>query len=91
MAHSIYDKVIQALQKAEQHNSNIMVKPEVILWPDPESEWLEVIPQLQEALPQLLVYGDYNPATKTGPAIWLKCMIARTLPLADWNENAWYS
>ena len=35
MAHSIYDKVIQALQKAEQHNSNIMVKPEVILWPDP--------------------------------------------------------
>ena len=55
MAHSIYDKVIQALQEAEQHNSNIMVKPEVILWPDPESEWFEVIPQLQEALPQLLV------------------------------------
>ena len=32
---TLYDKVVHALKQAEQHNSNIMVKPEVILWPDP--------------------------------------------------------
>lgn len=85
MATSIYDKVIQALKQAEQYNSSLMVKPEVILWPDPENQWLDVISVLQENLPQLVIYGTYEPARKQGPAIWIKCMIARMLPEADWD------
>ncbi len=88
MFQSIYDKVISALRQSENHNSSVMVKPEVILWPDPEKQWEEVIPVLQEDLPQLLVYGSYNPDKKQGPAIWLKCMIAKTLPGANWGENS---
>lgn len=88
MSSSIYDKVIQALQQAKNHNSQVMVKPEVILWPDPESQWIEVIGVLQEALPQVLIYGSYNPAKKQGPAIWLKCMIAKALPEANWEADA---
>ena len=88
MANSIYDKVIQSLTQAVQHNSNIMVKPEVILWPDPERQWTEVIPVLQGVIPQLIVFGPYDPSKKQGPAIWLKCMVARTLPEADWDEEA---
>jgi len=87
MANSIYDKVIQALGQAEQHNSSIMVKPEVILWPDQERLWAEVIPVLQTELPHLLVYGQYEPTKKQGPAIWIKCMIAKTLPEASWDED----
>jgi hypothetical protein len=88
MTQSIFDKVLQALKQAGQHNSSIMMKPEVILWPDPESQWAEVIPDLQAVLPHLLVYGKYDPAKKQGPAIWLKCMVARTLPEANWGEGA---
>jgi len=88
MANSIYDKVIQALKQAEQHNSNIMVKPEVILWPDHERQWTDVIPILQAEFPQLLVYGNYDPLKKQGPAIWLKCMVAKTLHEANWDEEA---
>ena len=87
MANSIFDKVIQALGQAEQHNSSIMVKPEVILWPDPERQWTEVIPFFQTVMPQLLAFGTYDPAIKQGPAIWLKCMVAKTLPEADWDEE----
>ena len=87
MANSIYEKVIQALKLAEQHNSSIMVKPEVILWLDPESQWKEVLPILQSELPQLLIYGSYDPFKKQGPAIWLKCMIAKTLPDATWSNE----
>jgi hypothetical protein len=88
MGNSIFDKVIQALLQAEQHNSSVMVKPEVILWPDPEYQWVDVISVLQSTVPQLLIYGDYEPSNKKGPAIWLKCMIAKMLPEADWAEDA---
>jgi sulfur relay (sulfurtransferase) DsrC/TusE family protein len=88
MVKSIYDKVIQALKQAESHNSNLMVRPEVILWPDPENQWVDVIGILQETMPQLIIYGSYDPVKKQGPAIWLKCMIAKMLPEADWDANA---
>lgn len=84
---TIYDKVLKALHQAENHNSQIMVKPEVILWPDLEKQWAEVMAILQEALPQLLIYGDYEPAKKQGPAIWLKCMVTKNLPEADWDNS----
>ena len=84
MRHSIFNKVVQALKQAENHNSNVMVKPEVILWPDPEMQWSSVIPELQNTFPALLMYGTYDALKKQGPAIWLKCMIAQVLPEANW-------
>jgi len=87
MKESIFDKVIQSLKQAAQHNSSIMVKPEVILWPDPDRQWESVIPILQEKISYLLILGHYQPEKKQGPAIWLKCMIAKTLPEATWIES----
>ncbi len=48
-----------------------MVKPEVILWPDPEKQWSDVIEVLREIMHQRLIYGSYAPLKKRGPAIWL--------------------
>jgi hypothetical protein len=62
--------------------------PAAILWPDKERQWEAIAPLLRDVLPQFLVLGDYEPTTRQGPAIWLKCMIARTLPEADWPEDA---
>ena len=72
---TLYDKVVHALKQAEQHNSNIMVKPEVILWPDPERQWLSVIPVLQKEFHALIIFGVYDAEKKQGPAIWVKCMV----------------
>jgi hypothetical protein len=33
-------------------------------------------------------WAPNNPAACQGPALWLKCMIARTLPEANWPEDA---
>ena len=44
------------------------------------------MPRLRAALP-LLTLGPYDPPAQTGPAIWLRCMIARTLIEADWPET----
>jgi len=47
-----------------------------------------VLPVLRERLPHLLTLGPYAANCKTGPAIWLRCMIARTLPEANWPACA---
>lgn len=82
---TLKDKVLASLREATQHNGSSMVPPEVILWLDPERQWEAVLPLLRPALPELLVLGDYNPALRQGPAVWLKCMVARVLPTADWG------
>ena len=84
---SLRDKIVRSLKDAGAHNQQIMVAPCVILWPDPEMQWESIIEKLQESLPYLLVFGDYDPGKKTGPAIWLKCMVDRNLPDADWSES----
>jgi hypothetical protein len=88
MNYSIFDKVVHALKQAANHNSNVMVKPEVILWPDPEKQWCDVIEVLQESIPHLLIYGNFEPSKRQGPAIWLKCMVAKVLPEAAWDDAA---
>lgn len=86
---SLCDKLIDCLQKAAQHNSQTMIRPEVILWPDPERQWEAVIPVLQKQLPTLLVLGNFRAGERQGPVIWLKCMVARALPeAADWPPEA---
>jgi len=64
----------------------------VVLWPDNERQWEPVLPVLRERLPHLLTLGPYAANCKTGPAIWLRCMIGRSstaplLPEADWPET----
>jgi hypothetical protein len=51
-----------------------------LLWTDLEGEWRPVIPRLRISLPQLYTLGPYDPATRTGPAIWLKCVVDRSIP-----------
>lgn len=54
--------------------------PVAILWTDPEGQWRPLIEKLRESMPELYCLGDYNPAERTGPAIWLKCVVERAIP-----------
>lgn len=84
---TILDAIIQSLSRAGEYNRDDQVSPAVILWPDKERQWEPVLPVLRERLPQLLTLGPYAATCKTGPAIWLRCMIGRTLPEANWPET----
>ncbi|WP_181308261.1 BREX-1 system phosphatase PglZ type B [Rufibacter sp. XAAS-G3-1] len=84
---SLSKKIIKSLTKAKEYNSAIMVKPEVILWPDPECQWESVILELQKEFEALLVLGEFNPEAKQGPAIWIKCMVNKALPEATWSTD----
>lgn len=80
MKTTVLDAVLDALTRAADHNPNTHVAPAVVLWPDAERRWEPFIPALREAYPGLLTLGSYAPAERTGPAIWLRCVLAGTLP-----------
>jgi hypothetical protein len=61
---------------ATAFNPEVQAAPVCVLWPDKDGQWEAVIPRLQGELPELLVLGDYAPEKRTGPAIWLRCVIA---------------
>jgi len=68
--------LVKAIRSASVFNPDVQVAPACILWPDKDRQWEAVIPRLQGEMPELLVLGDYAPEKRTGPAIWLRCVIA---------------
>lgn len=76
---TVHDALLKALRAASDHNRSDVVAPAAILWTDKERRWEAVVPRLRGELP-LLALGSYAPEEFTGPAIWLRCVIAGTLP-----------
>ena len=62
------------------HTPEGTVPPTAILWTDQYAVWRPVVSRLRTELPHLFTLGDYVPQTRTGPTIWLKCIVDRTLP-----------
>jgi hypothetical protein len=85
---TVLDVLLASLEKASRYNQNVMVAPAAILWTDKYRCWLTLAPVLRSVLPQFLTLGPYDPVARTGPAIWLKCMLAHKLPEANWPEEA---
>ena len=78
MQTTFLDALAEALKSAGDYAKDDQVAPAAILWPDAERQWEPFIPALRERLP-LLTYGPYDPASRTGPSYWLRCMVERTL------------
>ena len=76
---TMLESIIESLADAARHQPGVDEKPAAVLWTDSKGEWRPLIPLLRERLPQLLVFGKYNLEKRIGPAIWLKCAIARQL------------
>lgn len=76
---TLLDALAEAITAAGLYNSSDQVAPAAILWPDKECQWAAVVPRLAERLP-LLTLGDYVPEQRKGPAYWIRCVLAGTLP-----------
>jgi hypothetical protein len=75
----VIEHLVKTLRDSAIFNPEIQVPPSCILWPDKDRQWEAVIPRLQSELAELLVLGDYTPENRTGPAIWLRCVVDRVL------------
>lgn len=79
MTDTLLDEVIASHKRALRSPEGV-ADPVALLWTDADGQWRPLVPALQKACAHLYVLGDYAPAQRTGPAIWLKCVVDRTLP-----------
>ena len=58
--------------------------PAAVLWPDPERQFSSVFDRLRDVLAPngvaLYRLGPYNQMGRSGPAIWLRCLVDTDLP-----------
>ena len=77
---TVLDSLLTSVQKAGDYNANDIVSPAAILWTDEKKDWERLVSRLQVLLPHFLVFGPYDKANRTGPAIWLRCVLAGKMP-----------
>ncbi|MBV8128429.1 MAG: BREX-1 system phosphatase PglZ type B [Planctomycetaceae bacterium] len=73
---TVLDTLLVSIRSAADSNHDDAVAPAVVLWTDDRREFGRLLPRLRLALPQLLTLGPHDPSTRTGPAIWLRCVLA---------------
>jgi hypothetical protein len=71
------ESVVKTLRVPEGQSA-----PVAILWTDATGEWLPLAPILRVLIPEFFTIGAYRPEERMGPAIWLKCIVDRTVPEA---------
>ena len=69
-----------SLQSAAKGNSHTAAPAAAVLWPDKERQWQAALPSLKQLMPGLFEFGAYDPESRSGPAVWLKCAVAGVLP-----------
>jgi len=77
------EPLIDALKrsfKASMGSPEGTARPVALLWTDPDHQWISLLPALRSAIPELYTLGEYDPANRTGPVIWLRCIVDRSLP-----------
>ena len=74
---TVIEALVRSLDVAAAHNPSDTERPVAILWTDRDSQWLPVLPRPGGLMPQLLTLGEYAPEERTGPSIWLRCVVER--------------
>ena len=87
-AATLLEALTQSLHRAASYNSGDAVSPAAIVWADADGEWLPIVEKLRSLMPELLTLGAYDPDKKMGPAIWMRCVIERTLLEVKLPEKA---
>ncbi|EIM28012.1 BREX-1 system phosphatase PglZ type B [Microvirga lotononidis] len=75
---TLLEALQQALAASIQTADGVAI-PAAILWTESDANWLPIMPALRRLMPYTYVLGTYDPALKSGPAIWLKCVVDRTI------------
>jgi hypothetical protein len=81
------EALAEALRDCRKYASGAEAPPEAILWCDPGSEFSPILPALRARLPNLLTFGGYDSAIRTGPALWLRAAADRQVPGVTWPDG----
>lgn len=90
---TLLEAVRASLVRATRFNPGDMAAPAAAVWTDSDGQWQSIVERLRTLMPELLTLGEYNPDARTGPAIWLRCVIeprtrAERFPELTWPDGA---
>lgn len=88
---TLLEAVKESLAHAGRFNAGDVVAPAAVLWADTDGQWRPLVEQLRAHVPGLLTLGEYDATTRTGPAIWLRCVIETAVRANKFPEFAWPS
>ena len=75
---TVLDRLIASLRERAAPLDG-QARPAAVLWTDPKREWEPLVDLLLENVDEALVLGGYDPGRRTGPAVWLRCVVDRAL------------
>lgn len=78
MTETALDALVFALDDALAYDPNVSAEPIALLWPDKERQWESIVALLQPHRP-VVSFGEFEPGRGSGPAYWLRCVIASTI------------
>ena len=81
------DALAEALRDCRKYASGAEAPPEAILWCDPGEEFAPVAADAARASAEPVDFGTYEPAARTGPALWLRAAAARRVAGLSWPED----
>jgi len=86
---TLLEMVRASLNHAARFNPGDVVAPAAVLWTDTDGQWQPLVEQLRGLMPGLLTLGDYDAETRTGPAIWLRCIIEPAVRADKFQDLDW--
>ena len=73
------ESLVTVIKEFSNYNSQDQAPPVTVLWPDKDRQWESLMPALRNQLP-VFSLGKYSPDENSGPAYWLRCIVAQTIP-----------
>lgn len=89
MATTLLESIQTSILRAARHNPSDTVAPAAVLWTDADRQWEPVAEQLRRLMPELLTLGSCDPEARSGPAIWLRCVIEPAVRSERFPELKW--
>jgi hypothetical protein len=86
---TLLEAVKASLTYAGRYDPGDVVAPAAVLWTDADGQWRPLVEQLRGLMPELLTLGDSAAGTRTGPAIWLRCVIEQGVRADKFPDLAW--
>ena len=73
---TVVEKLKNSIRRTSLFNPEAQVSPFCIIWPDKDRQWEASIPLIRQEMPELLTLGEYDVTKRSGPAIWLRCVVS---------------
>ncbi|MEO8424864.1 MAG: BREX-1 system phosphatase PglZ type B [Actinomycetota bacterium] len=75
MTDTFLDVLAAGLGRAGSKGSPDQEAPAAVLWPDKERQFEAIVPRLR-TMANVLTLGEFKPDVWSGPAIWVRCLLA---------------